>query len=119
MALSVCPHLIPRLLESSGTLMESLWPLTLASWQLPGLPAVTEAQLESVPLTWGSLASPQEPNISIMRTWSSPAHSIQPRGPGAGVCEEERESRRRTTDGDQAGVQQAEQTGSLHCTDTE
>lgn len=58
MALSVCPHLVPRLLESFGTLTESLWPPTLASWQLPGLPAVTEAQLESVPLIWGSLASP-------------------------------------------------------------
>lgn len=101
-ALSVCPH---TLFQGYLGLMGSLWPLALAPRQLPGLPpAITEAQLESFPLTWGSLASPQAPNISIMRTWSSPAHSIQPRGPGAGVCEEEGESRRRTTDGDQAGM---------------
>ena len=46
---------------------------------------LSRAQLESIPLTWGkhrpALASLRGPNISIMRTWSSPAHSSLSDGP--------------------------------------
>lgn len=73
---SLCPCL--TVLWGSA---ESLW---LGPWLRPpgrfrAPSSLSGAQLESLPLTWGkhhpALAWIQGPNISIMKTWSSPAHS--------------------------------------------